>query len=188
MRILGLATLLLAVPLLPLAASDPNKVRVSPDFVVAMPDKTELHVNSYKGKVVLLEFVYTTCPHCQNQTMMTDKLQDEYGPRGFRAVAVAFNEMAQMLVPDFIRDFRLRFPVGSSARGPVLAYLGISEMERFVVPQIVLIDKKGVIRMQSAPMGDERLQTESFLRGQIETMLKEPAAATPRTTATNRKQ
>ena len=41
------------------------------------------------------------------------------------------------------------FPVGVSNRSTVLGYLGISELERIGVPQIIVIDRKGVIREQS---------------------------------------
>jgi hypothetical protein len=79
--------------------------------------------------------------------------------------------MANMLVPDFIKDHKPTFPVGFAARDSVLTYLGISITERFVVPQIVLIDKRGVIRLQSPPLGDANLQDEKFLRAKIEELL-----------------
>ncbi len=36
-----------------------------------------------------------------------------------------------------------------------------------MVPQVVLIDKKGVIQKQTPPLGDEKLQEENSLRQQI---------------------
>jgi hypothetical protein len=99
------------------------------------------------------------------------KLQADYGPRGFQAIGIGFNDMSNMLVPDFIKDFKPTFPVGWANRDPVLAFLGISQEERFVVPQIVLIDRKGMIRAQSPPLGDASLQDEKFMRAKIEELL-----------------
>ena len=49
-------------------------------------------------------------------------------------------------------------------------------MERWVVPQMALIDRKGVIRYQTPALGAEEVQNEAWLRGKILELLKEPAA------------
>ncbi len=46
------------------------------------------------------------------------------------------------------------------------------------MPQIVLIDRKGVIRAQTPPTGDEKMQEENNLRIQIEKLLQEGATMT----------
>jgi hypothetical protein len=48
-------------------------------------------------------------------------------------------------------------------------------MDRYVVPQEVVIDKKGIIRAQSGPQGDEKLQDPSSLRNLLDSLLKEGA-------------
>jgi hypothetical protein len=53
-----------------------------------------------------------------------------------------------------------------------------------VVPQIVWIDRKGVIRSQTPSLGDSKLLTEDYWREMIETLLKEPADASKRHSAT----
>ena len=157
--------------------------RQSPEFVINYPSGEKQLLSKYRGKVVLCEFLHTTCSHCQRTSQEFSKLQNDYGPRGFQAIGVAFNEMSNMLVPDFIKDFKPTFPVGWANRDPVLAYLGIKIDERFVVPQIVLIDRKGLIRAQSPPLGDASLQDEKFMRVKIEELLdagtavRKPAAS-----------
>jgi peroxiredoxin len=151
--------------------------RPSPEFVISYPGGKQALLSNYRGKVVLLEFIFTTCPHCQVTSQMISKLYTELGPRGFQPLAVAVNPMAMLLVPDFIRDFHINFPVGASERDPALNYLQINGAERWVVPQVVLIDRKGVVRMQTPPLGDEKLQNEQFLRTEIEKLLGEAGAA-----------
>jgi|HubBroStandDraft_6_1064221.scaffolds.fasta_scaffold204575_2 thiol-disulfide isomerase/thioredoxin len=173
MRFLAAAVLLSAA--LTLRAQAPPVLRPSPKFDVKFPDGNQLPLSSLKGKVVGLLFVHTTCPHCQRTSQVFTKLYQEYKPRGFEAVDVAFNPMANIYVRDFVKDYQIGYPVGFSAPDDVLNYLGFSVMERYVVPQIVWIDRQGNIRSQTPPMGDEKLLQESYWRNMIETLLKEPA-------------
>jgi hypothetical protein len=53
----------------------------------------------------------------------------------------------------------------------VVGYLGISMMERLVVPQILVIDRSGVVRAQSEPTGSAELQDGAKLRELISPML-----------------
>ena len=126
-----------------------------------------------------MEFLFTTCPHCQHASQLMSQLQTEYGPKGFQAIGVAFNDMSQMLVTDFVRDFKVNYPVGFSARDSVHAFLQNDPNNALHVPQIVFIDRKGVIRHQSLPRGDANTATETFMRKTIEGLLKEPAAQQP---------
>ena len=147
-----------------------------------MPNGEKQLLSKYRGKVVLCEFLFTTCPHCQHAAGIYSTLQAEFGARGFQALGIAFNEMSNMLVGDFINDYKPAFPVGWANRDPVLVYLGINPNERMAVPQVVLMDKKGVIRFQSPPLGDATLQDEKWLRVKIEELLggvveRKPAAA-----------
>jgi hypothetical protein len=58
-----------------------------------------------------------------------------------------------------------------------LSYLGISELERIGVPQIVVIDRKGVIRAQSPSEGGGPLGDPAQLKPLIENLLAEGAPA-----------
>lgn len=149
----------------------------SPEFVVNFPSGEKQLLSKYRGKVVLLQFLFTTCPHCQHTAGVFSVLQNELGSRGLQVVGIAFNEMSPMLVPDFIRDFKPSFPIGWADRDHVLNYLGLTVSDRFVVPQEVLIDRKGVIRMMSPPLGDANMQDEKYMRVKIEELLGGPTHA-----------
>jgi peroxiredoxin len=149
--------------------------RPTPEFNFAYPGGQKDQLSKYRGKVLLVEFLYTTCPHCQHSAQTFSRLQTEYGPKGLQVLGVAFNTMSQMLVSDFVRDHKTNFPVGFADRDPVLNYLNISVMERYVVPQVVIIDRKGQIRYQTPATGDAKASDEKFIRSQIETLLKETA-------------
>ena len=157
----------------------PPVLRKSPEFVIKFVDGKQMLLSSLKGKVVALLMVHTTCPHCQHTSQVFTQLYQEYGARGFQPVDAAFNTMANMYVADFVKTYKIGYPVGYSSPEEVMAYLGFSIMERYSVPQIVWIDRKGNIRSQTQPTeSDPQLYTEGYWRNMIETLLKEPATTT----------
>ena len=77
-----------------------------------------------------------------------------------------------------MKNFNIGYPVGYSTPEEVMAYLGFNVMERYTVPQIIWIDRKGNIRSQTTSAGDDAsIYTEGYWRNMIETLLKEPATA-----------
>jgi peroxiredoxin len=184
MRRLAALAVTLGLTLTAFAAPVP---RQSPEFVITYPDGKQALLSSYKGKAVALLFIFTTCPHCQVTCQTLSKLNDELGAKGFQPIAVAINPMANMLVKEFAKEFRVNFPVGSAERDPALAYLQIPVVERWVVPQVVLIDKKGVIQKQTPPQGDEKLQEEGSLRTAIQAMLSGASAPAKHVSAAAKK-
>jgi thiol-disulfide isomerase/thioredoxin len=158
----------------------PPVLRKSPEFVIKFVDGHQMLLSSLKGKVVALLMVHTTCPHCQHTSQVFTQLYNEYGARGFQPVDAAFNTMANMYVNDFVKTYNIGYPVGYSSPEEVMAYLGFNVMERYTVPQIVWIDRRGNIRSQTPAAGDDPTNyQESYWRNMIETLLKEPATAAP---------
>jgi peroxiredoxin len=158
-------------------AEEPPVLRKTPELVLDFPDGSQKLLSNYRGKVISLLFVQTTCPHCQHACQVFTKLFAEFGSKGYQPIAVAWNENSKMLVPPFVQNFGITFPVAYvdySQRAKVLDYLNFSLMERTVVPQIVWIDRKGMIRSQTPALGDEKLLQEPYWRQMIETLTAEP--------------
>ena len=166
----ALALLAAALP----ALAEPPAARKSPEFTITDANGKESLLSSYRGKVVVIGFVYTTCPHCQVFSAVLEKLYKELGPRGFQPIDIAWNDNAKLLITNFAQQFGVTFPIGYSSYDPIMSYMGFSIMDRPVVPLVVVIDRKGVIRAQSPAAGDANLQDEAKLREIIETLLKEP--------------
>ncbi len=147
--------------------------RPAPELAIKLPTGEQLLLSQFRGKVVAVEFLLTTCPACQEASRLLEKLYKEYGPRGFQPIGVAFNDMAMMLVPDYIRDQHLTFPVGVGTRQSVLDFLQHSPMMRMLVPQLVFVDRKGIIRAQYAADDPFFSDKEKNMRLQIESLLAE---------------
>jgi peroxiredoxin len=165
MRTLGLFLTALSL------SAQPPTPRKAPEITIVETSGKQTLLSSYKGKVVALAFVSTACSHCQAECQVLTKLQGELGPKGFQALAVAFIESAPPQVEAFVRNFHIAFPVGYAARQTVTDYLQLSDSDAWNIPQIVLIDKKGMIVAQSTPKGSEELQEENSLRTKINDLL-----------------
>lgn len=158
-------------------AAGPAELRKAPELAYSVPSgghQDPKLLSQYRGKVVALEFIFTTCPHCQHAAGLMTKLQQEYGGRGFQALDVAINENADLLVENFVRDFQVGFPVGWTTRDQFLTFMNFSFADRFVVPQLVLIDRKGMVHYQTPALGDgdyEKQMQESTIRSRIEELL-----------------
>jgi peroxiredoxin len=150
--------------------------RTAPDFQVRMTDGKDILLSSYKGKVVVCQFILTDCGHCQKASQTLNKLHREFGPQGFQPVAVAINDMANMFVNDFVKQFNITYPVGFSPREPVLAYLQHNVMMSLMMPQLVVIDRKGVIRYQYAGNDSFFENEEKNLREILLPLIKDGAA------------
>ena len=151
--------------------------RPAPDFTILMPDGGQMQLSQYHGKVVVLEFLMTTCPHCQHAAQLLTKLQQEYGPKGFQAIGCSFDPMPKLVVPDFVKDLGLIHPVGFSFQQLVYEFLQVEQGYGIHVPQLVFIDRKGVIRHQSEPRMDAETAKEENVRKWIELLIAEPGPA-----------
>jgi len=156
--------------------------RKAPELAFTIPGEGEKLLSQYRGKVVVLEFILTTCPHCQAASHDLTKYQQELGKRGFQAIDLAINALdnmrkpseAEQMVTEFVSTYQVGFPVGYVPRPQMMSFLNVSPAERMVVPQVVLIDRKGFIHYQtsatSGPDWDSVAKTPA-LREHIDELL-----------------
>ena len=176
MRLATIATAFVALGVSALAI--PPVPRKSPEFAIIEASGKQTLLTTLKGKVVVFALMYTTCPHCQREAVMLTKLQAEMGPRGLQVIGTTFDDSNPAKVASFVKQFGIGFPVGYSSADTVMSFLGLSVMDRYVVPQVAVIDKKGMIRAQSEATGTPNLQDEGYLRTLIESLLKEGPTTT----------
>ena len=138
-------------------------------------------LSRHKGKIVVLEILSTTCPHCQDTAGILAKLAPEFAPMGVQMQGVAVNDDANPAA--FIREFKLNFPVGKADKDQALGFLQQSVMRSFYFPGLVFIDRNGVIQAQySGSDAFTDANQAQNIRRQIEKMVagsapKKPAAA-----------
>lgn len=145
-------------------------------------------LSSFKGKVVALEFLFIRSMHCARVAQTLNKLNNDLSSRGFQSIGVAFSapqsEADAATVGGFIQSLRLAYPVGFTDKDNVDRFLDRGKDEVLSIPQVVIIDRAGVIRAQSGEKGgNPALEDENYLRTLLDGLLKEetPHSAPNRT-------
>ena len=148
--------------------------RPAPALTFTEPSGKATSIASLKGKVVVVQFLLTTCPHCQAFSRVLTQVANEFGPK-VQAVGIAFDQDDAKNVPSYIKNIGTNFPVGSANQQAIPSFLGISVMDysRMRVPQVVVIDKKGVIRGQTDINGGGPVGAEASLKALLNTLVKE---------------
>ncbi len=157
-----------------------DQPRVSPPFAIQMVGAPAVQLQQYRGKIVLLAFIHTTCPHCQALTNVLNPIARDYTRKNVQFVECAFNDFAQMLVPKFIQQFQPLFPVGYSTSEAVKNYLGIAIMDQrpFYVPHLVFLDSRGMIRGDYPGESSFFQNPDVNIRAQLDRLLKTDHLAT----------
>src|SRR3712207_6086797 len=97
--------------------------RPAPELNISTPNGP-VQLSKYKGKVVALEIISTTCPACQKSAGLMSKMNTGFGSKGFQPLAMAINPDAN--VPEFTRNFGVNFPVGTGKRDDAYSFLQMS--------------------------------------------------------------
>jgi thiol-disulfide isomerase/thioredoxin len=175
-----------------LRAADVVVPRKAPELAFTIPGEGQKLLSQYRGKVVALEFIMTTCPHCQAASRDMTKYQEEFGKRGLQVIDLAINALdgtggpseADELVTRFKNSFNVGFPVGYLPRVQMMNFMGFTPADRMVVPQLALIDRKGIIHYQTPAISGpawESVMKEPGLRDHLEELLAlGNSASTPR--------
>jgi thiol-disulfide isomerase/thioredoxin len=105
--------------------------------------KTQLHdLADYHGKVVIVEFMQTTCPHCNAFAGVLEQVQQKYGDR-VAILSIANPPDTQATVSPFIAAHKITYPVLFDCGQVAYSYLRSAS---FDIPHIFLIDGNGGIR------------------------------------------
>jgi peroxiredoxin len=155
--------------------SDTRAPRKSPEFAIAEPSGKMTLLSSLQGKVVVMEFLFMNSEHCLRVAKTLNSLQGDLGQRGFQSVGVVFGPNAdEQRVVYMVDQLKLAYPVGYTTSAKVDGYLGRTGNEILSIPQVVVIDRFGMIRATSGGRrGDPKLEDESYLRDLIDGLLRE---------------
>ena len=171
-----LLAIALAIAACPLGAQE--LPRQAGEWAIQTVDGKQIRIGSYRGKVVVLAFILTTCPHCQKTVGILSKLQPEYAPRGVQILASAAEAGAKTSVPGFVQNFHPPFPVGYNDDAQKLLDFWQYARARFpLMPIVLLIDRQGNVRFEHEGHDDKFFgdQQEQNFRTELDELLKSPA-------------
>lgn len=148
--------------------------RAAPDLLLTDTNGKQIRLSLLRGKGVVLEFMLTTCPHCQNTAKLMNRLQKEYGPRGFQAISLPFNDDAPIAASGFVAAHQVTHPVAAIQRDRVYEFAQLSPVMRHSVPIMVFIDRRGRIRAQYEGDATFFQNEEANFRAKVLELLREP--------------
>ncbi len=141
------------------------------DVSVPVPHGTPIRLSQYRGKVMVVALISVTCDHCAASLKLLDKLQKEYGPRGFQAFAIAADPNAEKMLSVLTLD--QGYPVGSLDQNTTMQVFDFKPNDHPFVPMYMFVDRKGTVRFQY-PGKDVFFQSEEKnTRTLIEGLLKQ---------------
>ena len=163
MTILLVAAGLLADSVRPSLAATSLVHKNAPKFVRTDLEHRRIDLDSYRGKVVLLNFWATWCAPCKVEMPRFVEWQTKYGPRGLQIIGVSMDD-DPALVHKAYRELGLNYPVviGDEKLGEL--YGGILGL-----PVTYLIDNHGTI--QAEYRGEADLNT---IEMQLRSLLSNP--------------
>lgn len=100
-----------------------------------------IRLESYRGKVVLLNFWATWCPPCQAEIPDLIRLHNDFGDRlVIIGVTLDRGPNAKDIVRDFAKKFGIKYPLIMGNEHIAMRYGGVS-----AIPTSFVIDKQGRI-------------------------------------------
>lgn len=168
----------LAAPAAALPLLGADIPRPAGELSVPTPAGQKLRLADFRGKVVIVEFLMTTCPGCQRAAGLISQLVKELRPRGLEAMGVAVDPGAAMAVAGFVRNYGVNFPVGYAGDEVLRNFMQIPIMVRYTVPQLAFVDRNGVVREQRGGQTDASWfsNEEKNLRASVLRLLDEGAS------------
>ena len=129
-----------------MALTAQQALRRAPGF--ALPDAVTGQVRDlydYRGKVVVLEFMKTTCPHCANFTDILMQAHQKYGDRVAILAVVNTNDDNPNSVKQYVTGHKVPYPVLFDMGQMAYSYVLKPSMD---LPSLYVIDQNGYIRSE----------------------------------------
>ena len=129
-----------------IAASAQQALRRAPSWALYDSKGQMRDLLDYRGKVVVLEMMQTTCPHCGAFADVLEKAKEKYGDKvAVLAVVTVIGPAAE--TPDkvaaYIAGHKIAYPILYDMGQMQISYLQKSRVD---LPTVFIIDQNGFIR------------------------------------------
>lgn len=145
LRTLSLVIALCALLTLPVLAANEHSNRRAPGW--SLPDTSfKFHdLMDFRGKVLLIEFMQTSCPHCQEATQNLKKVAARFG-QNVVLIHVVNPPSSMADVKTYITKNQINTPVLFDSGQVAASYLRITPANPgFDVPHLFVVNKEGQI-------------------------------------------
>ena len=144
----------------------------APDFSVQDAAGKDYTLSAYKGNPVVLEFMATWCPHCQDDAPVFTKLNDTYAPKGVQvwgvnATPVGHDHTSPVTTDDlkwFQETYKTTYPLLFDKALKSTTDYGVNSY-----PSVYIVDKDGKIAFQPPT---DALPTYDQMAAKLDDLLK----------------
>jgi peroxiredoxin len=111
-----------------------------PNFALQNLEGKTVDLDSFRGKVIFINFWATWCIPCRAEMPLMEKLYQDFKDKDFVMLAVSEDLEGKSVVDPFVKEFKLTFPILLDPDLAVNSLYGIR-----AIPETFLIDKTGLI-------------------------------------------
>lgn len=117
----------------------PKPNTIAPDFQLTTYDGQSVHLASYRGKVVVVNFWASWCVPCKDEQPVLESLWKRYQDRGVVFLGVDIQDTQHDGLA-FIRQFGASYPMAPDPTGAVSISYGVVGM-----PETYIVSREGTI-------------------------------------------
>jgi peroxiredoxin len=142
--------------------------RRAPGFSLPDISLKQHDLQDYRGKVVIIDFMKTDCPHCQELTKTLEQIKAKYGDK-IQVLSVVTLPDNQTTVGRYIATHKATSPFLFDCGQMTASFLQITPKNPTVhLPHVVVVDRNGMIRRDLA----ESAANMANITGAIDPLLK----------------
>lgn len=79
-------------------------------FILKNPDGESVRLSDYRGRPLIVNFWFTTCPPCRQETPVFIKLVDKYKDKGFTVLGISVSDTPEE-IKAFAAEFGINYPL-----------------------------------------------------------------------------
>lgn len=149
----------------------------APGFCLADTNAQWRDLADYRGKIVVLEFMQTTCPHCADFTKILSTVAKKYGDR-VQVLSVALPNDTMPGLIQFVKGHNLPWPHLYDMGQMAFSYM---RQPNVSFPTVFLIDGNGMIagRWEYGGLTKGVFEGDQLTR-EIDKLMGGPAPAAPK--------
>jgi peroxiredoxin len=151
--------------------------RRAPGFCLVDTSGQWRDLYDYRGKVVIIEFMQTTCPHCASFVPQLSAIAQKYADR-VQILAIALPPDNPKSMIDFVNGHKITYPVLLDMGQVAGSYVRVPNLH---FPRVYLVDADGMIRgtWEEGPLAKDIFEGNGLGR-EIDRLLT-PSAPAPAT-------
>jgi cytochrome c biogenesis protein CcmG, thiol:disulfide interchange protein DsbE len=135
----------------------PRSGQAAPNFKVSTTSGQQVSLESYRGRVLVLDFFATWCKPCRASIPHLVEMNRKYGQQGLNVLGMSADEDGERAVKAFADKNRMTYPIALAGESTLVDF-GVRS-----VPVMFVIDKKGRVAEVFRGFTDEVARSSELL-------------------------